>query len=226
MNKIEYKLGGSVRDVDATKRIVTGYFTNSGSLDSDKDIFEEGAFRKTIKEHGPQGKNRIWHLWMHDSLQPINKPNVLKETKDGVYFETRMIDTPISLLALQLYVEGAISEHSVGFETLKWDDDEQKNIRTIKEVKMWEGSTVLWGANENTPFAGLKSEQEIQYRVGVLEKLLRTANFEKDEVYELIIQEIERLKSISTLEPARPLKPSPQESLASKLTVKLNLLKQ
>jgi uncharacterized protein len=197
MKTMEYKLGGSVKDVDTAKRIVTGYFTNTGTIDSDKDIFADGAFKKTIADLGPEGKKRIWHLWQHDSMQPINKPYVLKETKNGVYFETKLIDTPIASLALKLYEEGAITEHSVGFETLKSDDDTEEKVRVIKEVRMWEGSSVLWGANENTPTVSMKAANDT--RIELLEKLMRNGNFEKDEIFELIIKEIDRLKAISAL---------------------------
>jgi len=198
---MEFKTGGSVKDVDTEKRIVTGYFTNTGSIDSDQDIFAKGAFKKTILEWGPDGKKRIWHLWQHDSYSPINKPKVLSETAQGVYFETLMPKTQFGDLALALYQEGAITEHSVGFQTLKSEDDEEKGIRTIKEVKMWEGSSVLWGANENTPTVAVKSE--LQERIKHLEKITKGGNF-TDETYTLLLNEIELLKTaISSLEPAQ-----------------------
>ena len=199
---IQFKTGGSIKDVDIKKRIVTGYFTNTGSLDSDQDIFEKGAFQKTIAEWGPGGKNRIWHLWMHDAYDPIAKPKVLKENDKGVYFETEIPDTPTGQKALVLYESGDLSEHSVGFNTIKYEDDIEKGIRTIKEVRMWEGSSVLWGANENTPTTAIKSD-ELMQRVEGLNKLLKSGNF-VDEVYQLLQIEIESLKgAIASLEPAK-----------------------
>ena len=199
---MEIKTSGIVKDVDIEKRIVTGYFTSTGTLDTDNDIFAEGAFKKTIAEMGPTGKNRIWHLWQHDTDKPLNKPYFLEERKEGTYFETKMINTPLAEMALALYAEKAINEHSVGFLTLK--DDEEKGIRIIKEVRMLEGSSVLWGANENTPFAGFKAENAI-VQLSALEKLLRSGAFKQDEVYELIELKIAQIKlalePISSLEP-------------------------
>ena len=198
---MELKKGGSVKDVDSKTRTVTGYFTNTGSLDSDMDIFEQGAFQKTISEWGPGGKNRIWHLWMHDAYEPIAKPKVLKEDNNGVYFETVVPDTPTGQKALLLYESGDLNEHSVGFNTIKHEDDNEKGVRTIKEVRMWEGSSVLWGANENTPTVGMKSEVVLE-RIEGLNKLLKAGSF-ADEVYELLLIEIETLKkAIASLEPA------------------------
>jgi HK97 family phage prohead protease len=196
--QIEFKIGGSIKDVDTEKRIVTGYFTSTGTLDSDKDIFAKGAFKKTITELGPAGKNRIWHLFQHDIDKPLNKPYHLEETNKGVYFETRIPDTDLGRWVLTLYQEGALSEHSVGFETQASDPDKSGN-RLIKEVKMWEGSTVLWGANENTPFAGMKAAERIKQIENILDKTI-----DKDDLYFVILQEIEKMKAALT-------RPLPQE---------------
>ncbi len=184
MKTIQYKsITGKVKDVDEQKRIVTGFFTSTGTLDSDGDIFAEGAFKKTIKEQGPNGKNRIWHLWQHDTFSPINKPYKLEETKEGTYFETYFPKHSIADVAFSLYANGASPEHSVGFYTL--DESVEKNARIIKQVKMLEGSTVLWGANENTPFTGLKAEDAAD-RIDLLEKIFKGYNFDKEETYELL----------------------------------------
>jgi hypothetical protein len=105
-------------------------------------------------------------------------------------------------MALALYAEKAISEHSVGFITLK--DEEKTEFRLIKEVRMLEGSTVLWGANENTPFSGFKAENAVK-QLAALEKLLRSGAFKQDEVFELIELKIAQIKQ--ALEPVKPLEP-------------------
>lgn len=207
MKTIEYKtISGKVKDIDEEKRIVTGYFTSTGTLDSDGDIFADGAFRKTIKERGPGSKNQIWHLWMHDHMSPINKPIKLEETKDGVYFETIFPNNPLADLVLSLYKSGANPEHSVGFEVLA--DQSDKKGRIITQSRMWEGSTVLWGANENTPFTGLKAENAAE-RITLLEKLFKNANFDKDDSFELLHSEIERLKML-IIQPAQTIEPMPE----------------
>ena len=220
MKTIEYKsITGKVKDVDESKRIVTGFFTSTGTLDGDGDIFADGAFKKTIKEQGPTAKNRIWHLWMHDTFSPINKPMTLDEIKEGVYFETWFPKNAIADLALSLYVAGANPEHSVGFMTM--EEGTEKNARIIKQVKMLEGSTVLWGANENTPFTGMKSEQHAKERIDAMERIFKSANFDKDESFELLYREIERLKAI--IEPAQDhsTEPTPNKKAYPKFIINL-----
>ena len=223
---MEFKTTGIVKDVDITKRVVTGFFTSTGTLDSDNDIFIEGAFKKTIAEMGPTGKNRIWHLWQHDTDKPLNKPYLLEERKEGVYFETKMINTPFAEMALALYEEQAISEHSVAIFPLKDDIDTKSGARLLKEVRMLEGSSVLWGANENTPFAGFKAENAIK-QMEALEKLLRFGAFNQDEVYELIELKIAQIKQ--ALEPVKPLEPQtevePPKALEAKGPELITILK-
>ena len=75
-----------------------------------------------------------------------------------MYFESRpLIDTSYSKDAIKLYQAGIIKEHSIGFQTIQSDYDHEKNIRTITEVKLYEGSNVTLGANPATPFQGFKS---------------------------------------------------------------------
>ena len=59
---IEFKSSfAGIKDVDTKNRIVTGYLSEFGSLDYDKDIIEKGAFTKSIMER----KNDIFFLNQH-----------------------------------------------------------------------------------------------------------------------------------------------------------------
>lgn len=55
---------------------------------------------------------------------------------------------------------------------------------------MWEGSTVTFGANENTPFVGMKSMDKMQIvvRVNQLTKAVRNGTFTDDTFHLLEIQ--------------------------------------
>jgi len=150
-----------IKDVDVQTGIVTGYFSIFGNLDSDGDIVMPGAFRKTIKENGPEsGKPRILHLYQHDPMSPIGKPHVLKEDKKGLYFETKISDTSLGKDVLQLYRDKVLSEHSIGYQIVKREVDESGKERTQKltELKLWEGSTVSWGANMEALVSTVKTE--------------------------------------------------------------------
>jgi HK97 family phage prohead protease len=138
----------AVTDVDQLKGIVTGYFSIFGNKDADGDIIAPKAYRKTLKENGPEsGKPRILHLFQHDPYKVLAKPTVLKEDSKGLYFESTISQTALGKDVLQLYFDKVLTEHSIGYQIVKSERDEKQNANILTELKLWEGSTVSWGAN-------------------------------------------------------------------------------
>lgn len=201
MRDYKIKSEGEVIDVDIEKRIVTGYASKFGNVDLHGDMIMPGAFTKTITERGVNGKNEIWFLHNHDTNSPLGKPTMLKEDNFGLYFEAKIVDTEIGEDILKLYQEGLINQHSIGFSTIKETfiegKENTKPYYQINEVKLFEFSSVLWGANPDTPFLGLKSlddVSEFQKRFDKLYKQLKSGNL-KDETYELLEIEYNFIKS-------------------------------
>ena len=148
---------GSVEDVDFKNRIVTGYFNNFDSIDSDQDVIRKGAGVKSISER----KEKIFFLNQHDWKQPHGFAATLEEKESGTYFESNKLpNTSYSNDALVLYQEGIVKEHSFGFVTTKSNPAtiDGKKIREITEYKLFEFSNVTLGVNSNTPFTGFKSQ--------------------------------------------------------------------
>jgi HK97 family phage prohead protease len=200
MRDYKIKSEGEITNVDIPKRMVSGYASKFGNIDLHNDMMMPGAFTKTIKERGPQAKNEIWFLHNHDSSLPLGKPSVLKEDNYGLYFEASIVDTQIGTDNLKLYEAGLINQHSIGFSTIKESKVEGKSAKDsyyqIQEVKLYEFSSVLWGANPDTPFMGMKSldAKGLQERFDKLYKQLKSGNL-MDETYELLEIEYNFIKS-------------------------------
>jgi HK97 family phage prohead protease len=191
MPMIQFKSTPAViKDLSVSDRTVTGYYaTFTQSFDYDTDVFRAGAYDKTIAEWGPDGKNKIVHLYQHDTTKPLAKPKVLKADGTGVYFESQFATTSWGDDVLKLYEAGIINEHSVGFEILRANpiNIDGKVGQEITEVRMWEGSTVTFGANEDTPFMGFKSltRPQMADRINKLMKAIRNGTF-TDETFHLL----------------------------------------
>jgi hypothetical protein len=144
---MEFKTSGVVKDVDMAKREVAGYFSVFGNVDADGDIMDRSAYNKTLEG----GIGRVQHLFMHSPmLGSVGKIKELTIDDKGLFFRSKIIPTSMGNDLMVMYDEQAIKEHSVGFETLKSEPLRQQDgtdIRVIKEVRLWEGSSVLWGAN-------------------------------------------------------------------------------
>jgi uncharacterized protein len=150
---------GAIKDVDTVKGIVTGYFSVFGNKDSDGDIVIPGAYKKTLKENGPDSERpRILHLYMHNAEKPLAKPTVLKEDKKGLYFESQISQTQLGKDVIQLYQDKVLTEHSIGYNIVKREVDEKEETQKLIELKLWEGSTVSWGANMDALVATVKGE--------------------------------------------------------------------
>lgn len=211
MEKIYKKgFGGKVKDVGG--RTVTGYFSTFDFKDSDGDIIIPGAFTKSIQERGINGKNRIFHLWQHWTSDILGKPKILKEDASGLYFETELANTALGNDVLQLYMDGIINEHSIGFQIVKSEQDHASDTQLIKEVKLWEGSTVTWGANENTPATGVKGTkpEEVEEIIKRINKAFDSGKY-TDDTFELLQIELNTLADlVKTLkEPPLALDPEP-----------------
>lgn len=191
---MKYKdFADSVKDVDSVKGVVTGYFAKFGNKDSDGDIIMPGAFKKTIAENGPESSRpRILHLYQHDPWKPIGKPSVLKEDDKGLYFESQISQTSTGRDVIQLYLDGVLTEHSIGFNIIKHERDKNTDTTKLTELKLWEGSTVSWGANSEALVTGVKSIDKDSYdflirKLDTMNKALKDGNYTDDTMRQLQI---------------------------------------
>jgi HK97 family phage prohead protease len=205
MNPFITKRAGIVKDVDVERRIVEGYYSVFDYKDSDGDIITPGAYTKTIKENGPNGKNRIMHLYQHDPLTVLGKPSMLVEDEKGLYFRTAISDTQLGTDVLKLYRDGVLTEHSVGINFVQRDYSNEDEAYIVREVKMWEGSTVTWGANEMAKGGMAKGSMEDQLeQYKKLNKAFYSGDY-TDETFGLIEMHIKNFeqaikKSLQTME--------------------------
>jgi hypothetical protein len=193
-------------DVDVKTRHVKIAISQLESVDRDNDIFDPKAYDKTIKENGPKGMNEIWHLLDHDHTSlNFSALSKFKELyRDGKYligvseyrnsFAWREVAWP-------LYEAGDITQHSVGFETIKDERNNDTGVRLIKEVRLYEGSAVLWGAQSDTPMMrivknllNVDDDAEITAvdKIDQLIKQIKKGRFEDDQT--ILIPELKRLQ--------------------------------
>lgn len=194
----------SVKDVDATKGIVTLYASAFGNKDAGGDIVVKGAFKKTLSENA----KRIKHLWQHDKMQPIGVPVEIKEDDFGL-----LVVSQISSIKngdfRKMYSEGVITEHSIGYNVVKEEYEAATATTHLKELRLMEYSAVTWGMNEMTPTVDVKAanpEQlaKLQKEANKLASLWKNGTF-TDETFKLIGLQIEAIDSqIKALLKAEP----------------------
>jgi HK97 family phage prohead protease len=150
-----------------TDRTVTGLFSVFGNVDSTGDIVWPGAFAKTLQERSGQ----VLFLWQHSfdsppiatitGLREIGRdelpPDVAAAYPDalgGAEVTRTYLDTPRGNEVLTAIKAGSPLQQSFGFDAVKFDftqpDPALPPIRNLREVRLWEASDVLWGANDAT----------------------------------------------------------------------------
>lgn len=180
-----------ITGIDTTTRTVEGYFSVFGNIDSDGDMIMPGAFAKTLKENG----QRIKHLWQHDPRYPLARPELSEDTK-GLKFRSIISDTTFGRDAIKLYNDGVIDEHSIGFNTIK--QQKRAGYQELNELRLWEGSSVTWGANSLSIGGPAKSmtKEDIIKRMDTIYKALRHGRYESEEVFEQLDIYHQQLKQL------------------------------
>ena len=201
MTGLEYKgvhssTKDAIVDVDEAKGIITGYFSVFGNKDSDSDIIVPGAYTKTLKEN----YNRIKHLYQHDPWKPLSgtKNNNLTLSQDayGLKYESIVSKTSYGRDVIRLHLDGVIDENSVGFQTIKSED--KKGYRELQELKLWEGSSVTWGANDMAMNTGVKSMDKsgIVSKMDIVMKAIRNGKYENEDLFDSLEIYFKQLQNI------------------------------
>ena len=190
-----------IKDISADKRQVAIYLAKFDNIDADNDMIKKGAFTKSIQERGPEASSnrRIAYLRWHDWEKPIGKFLSLNEDDYGLFAVAQLGQSQIGEDAWNDYNDGIIREHSIGFQyiqdKMRWIDDMNAPAQgywMISELKLYEGSAVTFGANENTNVVEvMKSEQKIEKAVKISEqidtliKALATGKGSDDRLFEM-----------------------------------------
>lgn len=236
-------IADSVRDVSENDRRVKVAISKMGNIDHDGDIIEHGAYTKTITERGPKGANLIWHLTDHNpSLKSaVGKFSDIYTDGDYLVGITTIPNTTWGNDVLEFYKSGHINQHSIGFRTIKAEAVKGDNpYNLIKEVFLYEGSAVLWGANSQTPTLtvgksltkdeAVAEHERLSKELGLLMKSLKDGRF-TDEAFEFIeirtAQIHEAIKTLLNNEITQPVQTvEPKVDLTGLSSNINNLLKQ
>lgn len=220
----------NIIDVSTSSRIVTGFFNSYNFFDSDKDVLIMGSAKKSIEERGVNSTAvaKIKHALNHDLTTLVGKLQVLEETTKngitGIYFESKIANTTLGNDTLINYKEGIYDNHSIGFKynqlslieaeksPVAWNEVLSKLVNPqeaekfgylylVKEINLFEGSTVAFGANSLTPFLGVKSGNKESITLALdskLNQLMHTVKngSQSDDMMHTLELQIKQIKQV------------------------------
>lgn len=215
---LQYKnLSQGIADVDVKKGIVTGYFSSFDNMDSDGDVIRKGAFTKTINENFA----RVRHLLDHDATKAVGKIQLLQEDQKGLYYESKAGRHTLGRDFLLMVEDGLITEHSIGFVTIKQKN--MGNYNEISEVKLYEGSSLQgWGANEMTPITGMKNFETVSQMMDNIMMAIKNGKYTDETFAKLELQFLQLQKELAELKEASVETAEPSED-KSTVTVVIDL---
>ena len=202
-------IGGDVVDVDTEQRTIVAYVSKFGNVDLDGDMMMAGCYKKSIIERGKNGTNELFHLSNH-RRQPeyvLSKP-IFEEDSYGLKMTSKIMDTTHGCDIIKAYDEGVINQHSVMFTVPsgQWRavGEGQTSYTEIMQAKLYEGSTVLWGANPDTPTLEVKNlfkevyQNDITKAFSHLSKMIKAFKTGKftDEFFAILDIEIKLLETM------------------------------
>lgn len=147
-----------------------GYAAIFGNVDQGGDVIVQGAFREFVKTR--DGKVLI--LYQHSVRDPIGKAIVSQDTR-GLHVRGELaLEDPTASKAYGLMKSGILDAMSIGYQVLPGGAEQDKSVRKLTGLKLYEVSLVTWGLNEQARVETVKSALDCQHP-RELEHLLRDA---------------------------------------------------
>jgi HK97 family phage prohead protease len=123
-----------------------------GNTDLQNDQVQRGAFTKTLAERGTE----VPILWQHDQTMPIGL-GTLTDSPDGLLITGKLdLDIAEGKRAYSGLKKGYIKGLSIGYDVVK-SGYTTAGVRQLKELKLYEVSTVTFPANEDATVTSVKA---------------------------------------------------------------------
>ena len=129
-----------------------GLLSTYGRVDQGNDSVEPGAYTKTIHDN----KGTIPILWNHDSNQPIGLAEI-SDSSEGLWMKGKLfIDKIPKAAEVSALINGGVTKGlSIGFKPMQ--KEFKDGVRLLKEIKLFEGSVVLWPMDPHAQIVSSKS---------------------------------------------------------------------
>ncbi len=190
--RLTFRLKAAGADAPGT---FSGYGSVFDTVDSYGDTIVKGAFAQTLTDWKAKGKLPKL-LLQHgggyfgggaDDMVPIGKWDEMREDAHGLFVSGRLfeLDTDRSKAVYAAMKEGELDGLSIGFQTLKWEYDEETEVRTLTEIDLWEVSVVTFPANDPARIDMVKTAGQLPTERD-FEGFLRDAGFSKKQAQHIV----------------------------------------
>jgi len=132
--------------------MIEGLASVYGNLDESMEIVDAGAFTRTLKNRN----HKVPLLWQHRTDTPIGLAK-LKDSSRGLVMKAELNpEVKQAQEARALAKQGVLGGLSIGYDVVK--DEWDKDVRHLKEVKLYEVSMVTFPANLEAQIVAVKED--------------------------------------------------------------------
>lgn len=151
-------------------KVFEAYGSTFGNVDSYDDVVMKGAFTETLQKRKPK------ILYQHDTSRLPAIFTAGEEDDNGLLVRGEFLDTTLGRDVYKEVKSGAINAMSIGYSVNESEYDE-RGVRLIKSVDLYEVSFVTFPANEQALVTGVKANDVKTIRE--FESFLRDAGYTK-----------------------------------------------
>lgn len=127
-----------------------------------EEIIAPGAFAKTIRDKGPRGIRLQFDHGRHPLIGsiPLGVIEDLHEDSRGLFVRARLTDNWLVQPIRDAIRDGAVQGMSFRFRVIREeiDSDRDPELRTVREVELFEVGPVVWPAYEQTT-VGVRAQE-------------------------------------------------------------------
>jgi HK97 family phage prohead protease len=181
-----------------------GFASVFGNRDLVNDVVDKGAFAKSLAEAvaaaEKRGTNVLFpFLWQHDTHEPVGGITLAVEEPKGLAVEGFIdIDIPEGKRAYSAMKKGIVRGFSIGYDTIVSEYDSDRDVRRLKELRLWEVSLVTFPANSEAGMTAIKAATSLE--VALCAAIGAAGEVTEDELAEntreLAVRAIEAIKSL------------------------------
>jgi len=185
-----------IKTIDEVEGKVEAVFSVFNEIDSDGDVVMPDSIKSGY------GENGVAMVWAHDWKNPIGRGEIVSDDSKAVFKGQFIMDTQAGRDAFNtVKAMGDLQQWSFGYEVLDSEngsfqkDGQNTQARFLNDLKVWEVSPVLVGANQNTFTVGVKekSEDSVKEETGL------TLTNETDKLLIKLSALLRRIKELTSL---------------------------
>ena len=174
-----------ILNFDEETGTVEAVFSVFNEIDSDNDVVLPKSIRSGYGDKG------VAMVWGHDWKNIIGKGKIIQDDNKALFKGSFNMNTLAGKEAYEtVKAMGDLQQWSFGFEVLdsevgmfSKDGGEEKEVRYLKDLKVWEVSPVMVGANQNTHTVAVKNaEQEMETNDKEIKNEIKSTDIEVEEI--------------------------------------------